>query len=361
MRVQTVALCHPPEDSPSGAKKGSAHRVAGIEKPPRTGLAAICSLRRDKATTPFTGRNPTAIGAPCQAIGGSGQAASCRGSYTGRKLESATIGPRNHMTSPRIVSAIFVVLAVMSPTLAHASDRMFIPVPSEGQSVNYDRGEITLLTSNQSASLGIVFVPRDKKSGYVQVAVENIGSQSFTIGDTSVTAAANGVPLQVLTYADRVKKEDRKEMWGRVAVALEAGANSMAASNAGYATQSGTYSSRTTASAYGSGGSAYGSASTHGSYSGTTYNPAVAQLARANAAAQNELMIERSRANAASARQELGDRALRLTTLVPARWIVGDVQLVLPKRVKGSPTEFVVTIDVAGDPVSVLYRESVSE
>jgi hypothetical protein len=259
-------------------------------------------------------------------------------------------------TRPILVSAL-AALCLVAPPLAQASERTFAPVPSAGQVISYDNGETVISARNQAAALAIVFVPQDKKSALVKVWAENLGEQPFNFGDTSVTAASGGTALTVLTYADRLKTEKRREMWSKVAVALAAGANSMAASNAGYSTQYGSYRSTTHASAYGSGGSAYGSASTYGSYSGTTYNSAVAQQAQAAANSQNQLMVDRNRANAEFERQDLDAKALRMTTLMPQKSVIGDVQLALPKKSGAQPAEFVLTVDLAGEPVSILYRE----
>jgi len=36
---------------------------------------------------------------------------------------------------------------------------------------------------------------------------------------------------------------------------------------------------------------------------------------------------------------------------------MGDVQIALPPRTRGQVAEFIVTVELAGEPVSVLFRE----
>ena len=249
------------------------------------------------------------------------------------------------------------VLCLMAIGQSAAAVRVFAPVPAEGQEIRFQDGETVLVTRNARAGLTIAFVPRDKKSAWVKVGIQNLGTEPFNVSDTSVTATSGGGPLVVMTYADRLKEEGRRERWAAVAAGFAAASNNINAANAGYQHTYGTYSGTTNASVYGNGGSAYGTAYTSGSYYGTTYNAAAAQQAQANANSQNRAIMEQQRANAEFARRDLKDRALKANTLMPDQFVLGDVRFDLPKKNKDVPVELSITVDLAGDPITVLYRE----
>lgn len=248
-----------------------------------------------------------------------------------------------------------VALLMVGP--AAAAEREFVPVPSEGQEVQFEDGEAFLVTQTDRAVVMVAFVPRDKKSAWVKIGVKNVSDQAFNISDASVAAASAEMPLTVMTYADRIKEQQSQERWAAFAAGLSAASNNINAANAGYQQHYGTYGGTTSASVYGSNGTAYGTARTSGSYFGTTYDAGAVQRAQLAANAQNQAIFDRQRANAEFARRDLKDRALKANTLSPGEFVMGDVRFSLPKRNKALPVEFTVTIDVAGQLVPVLYRE----
>ena len=239
-----------------------------------------------------------------------------------------------------------------------AKERQFSPVPQAGQEVRYSDGAAVLVTGNIQGNLAVSFVPMDKKSGLLRIWAENASEQQFNISETSVTGTTAAGPLVVMTYADQVKAQKRKEMWAAIATGVAAGLNSYAASNAGHSNYSGTYSGQTNATIYGSrGGYATGNAYTSGSFYGTSYNAGVAYMAQANAAMQNQAMFDRYQSIAASAAQNLRDRSLKANTLMPGQSVMGDVKIILPGTQKGSPAEIRVQINIGGSPLDLLFRE----
>lgn len=254
----------------------------------------------------------------------------------------------------RLVVAFFLLLAM---GLASAGERTFVPVPSEGQSLEYDDGEAFLVARLQNSVVMVSYVARDKKSAFLKVGVRNVGETSFNFSETDVTAVAGGSALQVMTYADRLKEEKRSQMWAAVGAGFAAAANSMNAANAGYSNTYGSYSGRTTATAYGSGGYASATGNSYGNFSARTYDSTAAYLAQQSANAQNQALLERQQANAEFSKRSLEARALKANTLSPGEMVLGDVRLALPKRNKSAPAEFVATVKIDGQSIALLFRE----
>lgn len=255
----------------------------------------------------------------------------------------------------RIFATFFLAGSVAGSVVA--AERTFVPVASDGQIVEYQNGQIVLVTSNARAALVVSYSPESKKSGYLNLAVQNIADGSFNVSDSNVTISSEGAPLDVKSFADRVKAENRRAMWAAVGAGLAAAGNSMAAANSGYQTSYGTYSGTTNASAYGRGGYAYGTATTMGTYSSTTYNQAAAQQAQQAANANNQAMFDRQALTSQLSMQALERSALRTNTVSPGEVVGGNVQFALPKAVRKTATEFVARIDVGGEPMEVRFEE----
>lgn len=253
---------------------------------------------------------------------------------------------------------LIVITALVISADAISAERIFVPVPSSNQEIVYVKGEAALVSSIDAARIAITFVPRDKKSAWLKIWALNTGQSSFNITEQSITATSSDVPVVILTYADRLKELKKKEMWANIGAGLAAAGNNMNATNAGRSTTYGTYNGRSNVSAYGSGGYANGTVNTTGTYTATTYNPAAAQQAQAAANAQNQQMFANTRAASANAFQDLDDRALRASTLMPEQSVMGDVRIVLPKKSKVVPTEITVTLDFAGQKIVVLFSET---
>jgi hypothetical protein len=251
---------------------------------------------------------------------------------------------------------LFFVIALFVGS-ASAADRSFGPVANDGQVIEYEDGESFLVERTGRAVVMVSFVPRDKKSAWVKVGVKNLSDATFNIADTSVSVASGGTALEVMTYADRMKEQKRQQMWAGVAAGLAAGANNIAASNAGYQHNYGTYSGTTNAYARGPAGSAYGTATTNGSYFGSSYNASAAFQAQQTANAQNQAIFDRQQANPVFAQRDLQDRALKANTLSPGEFVLGDVRFSLPRRNKEEPSELVITIDIAGEPATFRFIE----
>ncbi|GEM_PF-3637369 len=249
------------------------------------------------------------------------------------------------------------LLALILAAPSYAKDRVFEPVAQAGQSIEYEDGSAVLIVQDVRAALYVSFLPRDKKTALIKIAISNIGDRPFTISERSFSASSSGEPLTVMTYEDRLREQKRKDTWSAIAAGLNAASNNISASNAGYQNSYGTYNATTNAHVYGNGRSVYGTAYTSGTYSGTSYNAAAAQQAQMQANQQNQTNFDRQRAEAAFAQQDLQSRALKANSLSPGEFIIGDVQISLPKRNKKSPAQLQVIADIDGRSVPFTFRE----
>ena len=250
-----------------------------------------------------------------------------------------------------------ILLALLAAFPAAAAERSFLPIATDDQTVEYGDGDAFLVAQTRNAVVIVSYAPRDKSYGYLRIGFRNTGDQPFNVGESSLSVSANGQPLQVLTYADRVKSFKRRQMWAGIATAVAGATQSYSAGAAGYQTTTGRYSSTTNSTAYGNGGFGSASATTQGNFSATTYDSTAALQARMAVDARNQALRDRQRANAEFQRLELQDRALKMNTVRPGNYVMGDVQFALPKRNKAVAPEFTAVIDVAGEQVTVLFRE----
>jgi hypothetical protein len=147
------------------------------------------------------------------------------------------------------------------------------------------------------------------------VGIYNLGKTpiNFRVATVEATQIVNqqATALKVITYEQLVSEEQTRQVFAAIGTGLAAGANAVAASNAGY------YQSNTTV---------YGP---NGTYQARTvgYSPTAAYIAQANASAQNEAMIqstiERGQENLAN----LERGVIKDNTLLPGEWYGGQLHL----------------------------------
>lgn len=257
-----------------------------------------------------------------------------------------------------MIAKVLLALALVGANgVSAARERLFEPLPSDGQRVEYTNGDATLTAVTSRAVVVVSYYSGDKKTAFLKVGIQNLSDASFNVSESSVSASSGSNTLQVFTYAERAKSQKRSQMWASIGAGLAAASNNMAAANAGYSNTYGTYSGNTTAQAYGSAGYATAQANTYGTYSGTTYNSSAAFAAQQSANARNQAIFAQQQQNADFAKRDLESRALRANTLSPQEVVIGDVQIALPKAIKGAQVEIVVNIDVAGETVAFRFRE----
>lgn len=243
------------------------------------------------------------------------------------------------------------LFGLLSSAVTEAKERNFSPISGVGQEVRFSDGDAILVTGNTHGNIAANLVPLNRKWALLNIWIENASERQFNISEGAFAASSNGNGLVVLSYLDRQKAEKRKQVWAAVATGLAAGLNSYNASNAGYSSYSGSYRGSTT--------SAYGTLYSGGSYYGTSYSAGINYLAQANAAAQNQAMFDRYEDAALAANRNLQQRALKANTLAPGQSIYGDVQIMLPKAVRGQPSQLTVTVLVGGEPLTLNFGEGV--
>lgn len=230
-------------------------------------------------------------------------------------------------------SCAFVVATSMFLTsAAFASERLLEFVPQAGQTVEVVNGNQLILASGSTAAIAVSYWPEDSDNGWIQVSVLNRSDKPFLVQESSLTARVGDVAVRTYTYDDLIRHQKRKAAWRRVGAALSAGANGYSASSAGYSQTNGTYNAHTTASAYGSGGYAEGQATTSGTYSSTTYNPAAAAAARADADAANDRVLSQLQKTVSLERKSLENRVLRANTVKPGSTVMGQIRIDIPQK-----------------------------
>jgi hypothetical protein len=244
----------------------------------------------------------------------------------------------------KFLLVVFTFLGFCSFSVV-ASERNFVPIAGEGQDIEYEKGNKLLVSVTDKAFLAVSYSPNDGKSGFIKIEIKNVTGSSFTVSESDISASSGQGDLTVMTYAERIKQQKRENMWNEIMVGLSGAVDSYYAGSAGYEESSGTF-------------NLSGNGSTvRGSYSGTTYNSAAAYQAKTSAELKNMQLQERQEENAKFLMKDLEGRAFRANTLSPGEWMVGDVKLLLPKKNKKNPADFVMTISVAGEPMRFRFRE----
>lgn len=189
-------------------------------------------------------------------------------------------------------------------------------IPSSGQELIYYRGdpciETEAVTSKGPVWVSICAVAKAANRASLELRFVSNAAASIHIDESTVAAEVSGAQVEVLAFTALAAEERRRQAWAAVAAGLAAAGNSMAASQAGYSSYSGT--AYTNASAYGSGGFASANATTQ--FSGTTYNAGAAYAAQARANAENARLLSAVEAQNALRSQQIGE-ALRPHTLAP--------------------------------------------
>ncbi len=250
---------------------------------------------------------------------------------------------------------LLMLCLAAAPALAGA--RTFVPVPQEGQRIEYENGTPLLFIERETFSAVVVFEPEDRKHGWVSLGVRNHGPHPFLLSEESMTASDGSKALRVFTYEDLMKRQRRRETWAQIGAGLAAGMNSYGAGQQGYGSYSGSYSGRSNATVYGKSGTAYVSGTSSGYVSGTYYDPAAAAQARAVADRQNRELIQQVAAKSADQRARLDDRALRANTLDPDEAMTGAIMIVLPRKTRDG-SRFIARLRIGEATEVIEFRES---
>lgn len=242
---------------------------------------------------------------------------------------------------------ILLMLLTLIPSTGITAAREFTFLPSQDQETLGTSQD--MVRQETSDFILVISLHQRRGAAYFEVGLQNKSDRRVAFQDRSVTAGASPRDLRIDPYAQAQRSLKRRDFWRRFGAALAAAGNNISAQQAGYSYQSGTYSSTTHASAYGSGGYAYGTANTHGTYSGTTYSPALAAQAQHRANHENARIISRVNEQAAQERMALeAQRPAPFTIIGPNSFGERFVPFKLPRKLKqGETIELVVTANGA--------------
>jgi hypothetical protein len=181
-----------------------------------------------------------------------------------------------------------------------------------------------------------------KKRSSIQVLVMNQGDKPFNFGPENVTATlSDGTPVAIITYAQLLHEEKKRETWRAIGAALSA-------MNSGHSYGTASYSGST----FGSVGTTPFSSYSSGTATVSTYDSGAA-------AVQNQIIFDRLAATNAASREAL-QANIRTTTVDPQQMFGGTVMFELPKEARASKTDvpitFVITIDGEQHKFEALLR-----
>ncbi|MDF2119650.1 hypothetical protein PY365_29230 [Roseiarcaceae bacterium H3SJ34-1] len=153
----------------------------------------------------------------------------------------------------------------------------------------------------------------------------------FSVNDVTVTQIVNGKmqPLQVINYDQLVSEERTRQIVGAILVGVAAGANSYAASRAGYGN----------ATIY----------TPSGTVTANYYSPTAAAIAGANASAQNEAMIANTIENGRRNMSSLEKTVIKDNTLLPGEWYGGQLHFSPPTNESGQVKLYKIGLIVGGE------------
>lgn len=168
------------------------------------------------------------------------------------------------------------------------------------------------------------------------IAILNTSSapQDFVFSETAVAQVRNGEPVKKLktySYEELVREERNLQILGAILVGAAAGANSMAAANAGSYSATGTVRGP------------YGTS--HVSITG--YDPTAAAIAQASANAQNQAMIANAVETGRNNLDRLEQTVIKDSTIFPGEWYGGQLQFEQPTGTP--PLSFRIVLRVGAD------------
>lgn len=238
--------------------------------------------------------------------------------------------------------AKFGVLALVSVIAAGCVQRERIDFSATAGQSKIVRDGRQAITSQKARSI-VLLSPASQE--FVQgqrpafvLAANNISTHPIDLRIENISVSQrnpNGsiTPLPIVTYEQLATEERRRQTIQAIAVGLSVVGNSLAASQAGY----GTY----TGSVYTPRGNAF--------YSGRYYSPTAAVIANANASAQNNAIIAgtiaEGRANLGAIEREV----LKDNTIMPREWVGGRIQFEPPRSEGSEPKRYVITVTIAGE------------
>jgi hypothetical protein len=233
-----------------------------------------------------------------------------------------------------VTAATAALLVLGSAQPAWAGDVVLQPVPVGRETMRFDHGIVTLDLQGRGAAVQVT--PRGQQHGswVFDVAVLNTGTLPVNFSRDNISVATGTLPVALLTPQQLVHKAKKRAFWRAMAVAAVSGiaAGVMASQGASYKT-------RTNWSAGGS----------RGSFRSVTTGPSLfGQLQAAQLSQDSRFAIAAIQLQLDRTRQDIGDRAVELTTVDPGTSYGG--QIVLDKLKPGAlPQQVAITVAWNGE------------
>ncbi len=234
---------------------------------------------------------------------------------------------------------ILLALAI-APVIASGAEPSFLPEPSIGQSVRYERGTPLLYAETSKAALLLAINVESKKRAALWVGVLNRSDTPFNVDERNVSISHGASALHVYSSADRQKMVAKAARMRAIGAALAAASSGYAAGTAGYSTHTGTVSANGTTA----------------SFSGSTYDSNAALAAQQRANAQTAATARQAKALNEADRAALDGRVLLTQTLDPGQALTGDILFDLPKVKRGQPITIEVSLLIDGEPVTAKFN-----
>ena len=230
-----------------------------------------------------------------------------------------------------------VLCAVSLPT--EAAIFKVTPVGPESLKIRYLRGEPAIYSVREN---GVILVVshglKDDKRLALEVLAFNKGGAPQNFGTENIgLTGKDGKAITVFGFEELTRQAENKATWAKIWLGLAGVAGAVAASESGYSTAHGSFSS------------SYGTST----FYAQTYNPAVASANMAAVAGATGYGFARVQANLDNTRERLSNSILRTTTIDPGQSFGGRV---VTDSIKGGyPQTVVLKIMWAGEEHTIEF------
>ncbi len=233
--------------------------------------------------------------------------------------------------------SLFLALSFSLSASAQVAPRIFDVVAPAGMQVQQQDGAAVLRLPGKRYGSVLTFVPESALAGWITLAVVNTGSQAFEASTSDISAQFGRTGLKVHKTSALIyeQKERRRQMLAYSQFAEDKSLDDLTATNRPLdedRERRGPDGIRTRPGKHGDGMFVSGNAD--------------AREAKALADAQ---------------RIALQERLFPDAEIAPGKFSRGDIRITLPPRRTDAPTEFVLTLDFAGEITEVTFRERNSQ
>jgi len=219
------------------------------------------------------------------------------------------------------------------------------PVKRGGQVLEYRQGRAILVSGGRRSAVGILPEAAQYQIGQrlsFRLRVENYGESILDFSEANIFAAMNGKAIPIIPVSQLAYEIQETAKWARVSAVLAGVAAQMNAANSGYTNYYGT----TSTPGYGT-----------GTFSGTIYDPAKAQLAQTQASQQTGEQLAQIDVNEEAAARFVQGALLQRTTLHQGDAIQGHFVVQMPAE-RADNNSIDITVNVGEDIHHLSFTET---